>query len=1666
MNSKYIFRLGLILIFACHSTNLMAQVKDLNQFGCSNVFIENKGQFQLSNGQKNDSILYVLKSQNVDVVISNNSLHYFFKSTSNKVDNVFNANNSKVGITASNSENNVFSELNSNKKIDLYRLDMYLKGAQYPSKIKSENVVDYYENYYNLKKSVNGLTKVYGCEKIILENVYEGIDWIIYLKNEELKYDFIVHPFANRNKIQLNFKGQSSLKLDFRGNLIAETPVGSIQEKAPQSYQNGKLVNTQFEIKNDVVRFNYSDEIDGAKELIVDPCLSWGTYYGYSNDYVTKNFKDKSKNIYIVGYTSSNFYISTTGAHQTAYFGSNDGFIVKFDKNGKRLWATYYGGSNYDQILSGISDGSNNIYVTGLTYSTSNISTTGGFKVTNSGVSDAFLAKFNSSGAIQWGTYYGGSNDEVFYDIAIDGSSNIYAVGYTKSTGMATSGASQTSLGGGLDGLIVKFTNAGSRVWSTYSGGSGSDILFCAGIDNASNLTVAGYTTSTTSIATAGTQQTFFGGNQDGFVVKYTSAGAKSWGTYIGGTGSDEISCLTLDGSNNIWIGGRTQSFTAIATSGCHQSSYSGGDDGFVMKLNSSGVRQYGSYYGGNGNDYLKGIKLDISGNIYLGGYTSSSNAIATSNSHQSTLGGSSDVFLAKFNGSGVRQWATYYGGSNNDELGTIETDSNDVVYIAGSTNSYSNIATSGSFLNTLNGNNAFLAKFDPTAIYVTTQTSTVCKYTVVTFSALKTSASTYSWNSGQNTNSITTAKPTNYYVKYSSALGCAFVDTFNLLNYTIPGQSYITQNGLFCQTGVYVGLQLNTNLSVLNYRWYNSGGSLISTSNSISVNQEDKYKCVVTVNPNSCKDTAIYKLVVSPIETNIPKAVNVICGESYIMPTQSNYNSGLNYSWTPSTGINGYTSVKQPLFTPKQNTKYILTTSYYGQCIQKDTVDFVISNAPAPQIKFTESKTQCYGSNFFQFSSMITPKSNLDIRYHKLNPVSVYPALPDIDDTVTIYYNAKAGNAKLAGSSAVYIYTGLITNKSSNLFDWKHVVGNTTGALSYCKMKSLGNDNWSITLPIKSFYGKNDPVLANENGLQMAFIFHNSTGTKIGNGTFDEDIYYPMYNPNLMYNTNDQLKLVKPNVNESQEIFADINEKVPLCFSTGMKMDKLILYIDGVNVRELNNTDTLTYYLSSTYARTMSIRIYALNNSYGNAWQRYYTLYTLNPSSGISYKWDFGDTKNAYYAGPINQYYGKSGNFTVKLDVNDGACSYDQATTNVVILPKISPSMILPSNPYCLKEEFKPDASSSSIQGGITGVTYNINYLWKFGDGSQSTSSKPIKLYSKPATYKIVLRTSGSQLCEDSAIAYVQINDQPNLTVTCNNAKYYSCLNGTEITASPGYDIYSWSTGETGRVITRTDPGISDLTAYTNAGCTAKQRIELFPHPDLTFTSDNNFTYCNELTPVTISAQLGYKSYTWNTGQTGSEIQVNSPGFYSVSALDDNCLFSSTTKIEDGSKISADFGFEILSSYKCKFIPKSNQAKFAAWNFGDGGVSIDMNPVHDFQGNGKYNVCLNLMNTCRLRSNLCKTLTFPMLVGAENIENGHFLLFPNPGTGKYRLIIPRHTGFIKYQITDLKGKLVQCSDKFDVQNYLQLNASSGIYLLTIEMDGMRSTQKIDHINN
>src|SRR6185503_2833832 len=130
--------------------------------------------------------------------------------------------------------------------------------------------------------------------------------------------------------------------------------------------------------------------------------------------------------------------------------------------------------------------------------------------------------KFNASGAIQWASYFGGSGMEDIRGLDIDFNSNIFLIGYTTSTsGIATSGAYQTTNGGSSDMIIAKFNSSGNRIWATYYGGTGIDQGNGLSVDNNSNLFISGRTQSTTSIASSGACQTTYGGTDDAFVVKF-----------------------------------------------------------------------------------------------------------------------------------------------------------------------------------------------------------------------------------------------------------------------------------------------------------------------------------------------------------------------------------------------------------------------------------------------------------------------------------------------------------------------------------------------------------------------------------------------------------------------------------------------------------------------------------------------------------------------------------------------------------------------------------------------------------------------------------------------------------------------------------------------------------------------------------------------------------------------------------------------------------------------------------------------------------------------------------------------------------------------------------------------------------------------------------------
>ncbi|MCX6230287.1 MAG: SBBP repeat-containing protein [Bacteroidetes bacterium] len=345
--------------------------------------------------------------------------------------------------------------------------------------------------------------------------------------------------------------------------------------------------------------------------------------------------------------------------------GTSDAFIAKFNSGGVRLWGSYYGGSDADYGFGIACDKTGNVYFTGKTQSSVGIATTASFQPGYGSGGDAFIAKFNGNGVRQWASYYGGSGEDMGEGIACDSSGNVFICGLTISTtAIASPGAFETiydgsATAGQYNGFVAKFNAVGTRLWGTYAGRYESE-LYGICCDNNGNAYVTGFTFASTGIATPGAYQSILvypNTNCSAYILKFNSGGNRIWGTYYGAvvypsnptfteTYSNEIAC---DLKGNIYITGGTDLFDSIATSGTYQSVNSG-YDAFLAKFDTNGVIKWGTYYGGNnGNEESFGVACNTNGNVFITGYTASTNSISTTGTAQPTYGGNYDVFVARF---------------------------------------------------------------------------------------------------------------------------------------------------------------------------------------------------------------------------------------------------------------------------------------------------------------------------------------------------------------------------------------------------------------------------------------------------------------------------------------------------------------------------------------------------------------------------------------------------------------------------------------------------------------------------------------------------------------------------------------------------------------------------------------------------------------------------------------------------------------------------------------------------------------------------------------------------------------------------------------------------------------------------------------------------------
>ena len=680
-----------------------------------NAFEENTGQMLNENGVVDHSVRFrYAGSGKTSIFLLNRGLAYQFKQP--VYPEGYLELRSKKQLDEA--EQLQFDALKKEVYAQTYQMSILLEGASENASITKEKPLSAIAKYY---QHHTGQQAGY-FEKVTYQDVYPGIDWVIYTTEHGIKYDFELAPGADPSLIKLRIMDAESIWIDKTGSLVLTNRLGSVTENTPVSFQEGKTISTVFVLDSNLLQFK-PGTYDPAKPLTIDPTIIWSTYFGGTqDDWAYGTVVDGGGNVYIAGTTESSSGMAS-GGFDISLGGTHDAYLAKFNSNGVLQWATYYGGSDEEYGTSCAVDGSNNVYLAGYTYTSTGIGS-GGHQTTYGGgtASDAFLVKFNSSGTRQWATYYGGNASDIAYTCCTDASGNVFLGGTTSSTANISTAGAHATVGGGGCSFIAKFNSAGTRQWGTYYGyvfasvGKNTRVnSLCT--DGSGNVYAAGYTNQETVIADGGHDNSL-GGSNDAFLVKFNSNGTRQWGTYYGySDGSTYGNACATDGSNNVYLLATTSATRFLATASSHQTAIGGNSDAVLAKFDASGNRTWATFYGGTADDDGNALSIDNNNNVYIAGLTKSASAIADGGQQNTIGGGFSDAFLAKLNSSGERQWATYYGGTNYDVAYGCATGSANNVYICGSTQSTTAIADGG-HQNTIGGKaDGFLAKFRSIAI-------------------------------------------------------------------------------------------------------------------------------------------------------------------------------------------------------------------------------------------------------------------------------------------------------------------------------------------------------------------------------------------------------------------------------------------------------------------------------------------------------------------------------------------------------------------------------------------------------------------------------------------------------------------------------------------------------------------------------------------------------------------------------------------------------------------------------------------------------------------------------------------------------------------------------------------------------------------------------------
>jgi len=373
-------------------------------------------------------------------------------------------------------------------------------------------------------------------------------------------------------------------------------------------------------------------------------------------------------------------------AFDSTYNDGSDVFLSKFSPDNTLLWSTFFGGTDFDGGFCIAVTSKGSCYIVGITRS-SDFPTKKAYNSLHSGKDDIFLAKFSSTGNLLWSTYFGGSEEDYGYGIAVAEDGSCYVIGETQSSDLPIKNAYDSTFNGGyFDAFVAKFSSYGRLIWSSYLGGNENEAGKAIAVASDGSCYVTGLTRSS-NYPTLNAYDATHNGDWDAFVTKFSSKGKLLWSTFLGGAWWDEALAITVARDGSFYVAGYTVS-NNFPTKHAYNTSNGGVGDAFVTRFAVNGSLLWSTFLGGNGCDRAYDVVAAVDCSCYVIGETFSTN-FPTPNAYDDSYNGVFDTFITRFATNGSLLWATYLGGIEGSDKGHAIAPSKDgKCYVIGTTHS------------------------------------------------------------------------------------------------------------------------------------------------------------------------------------------------------------------------------------------------------------------------------------------------------------------------------------------------------------------------------------------------------------------------------------------------------------------------------------------------------------------------------------------------------------------------------------------------------------------------------------------------------------------------------------------------------------------------------------------------------------------------------------------------------------------------------------------------------------------------------------------------------------------------------------------------------------------------------------------------------------------